>query len=263
VSRLSGVVVAVVLCAALVASAAGATARDSRAWKPHAGLAKSWAEHRRGVIAFSVRTPTREWAWHGGRVYPTASVLKPMLMLAYLQRPNVRDRPLNASDRALLRPMITRSDNAAASAVLGIVGTGGLYRVARRARMRSFRAVTPIWGNSQTTADDQSRFFLRIERLLPPRHRAYAMHLLASIVPSQRWGIGQVRLPGWRVYFKGGWGSGTGRVDHQVILLARGRQRVALAIMTMADGTHAYGKATLRGLARLLLRGLPRRGVVP
>ena len=38
---------------------------------------------------------------------------------------------------------------------------------------------------------------------------------------SQRWGIGQASLPGWRVYFKGGWGSGTGAVDHQVALLER------------------------------------------
>jgi len=129
--------------------------------------------------------------------------------------------------------------------------------------MKRFTPVTPIWGNSRITADDQSRFFLGIESLLPPRHREYALDLLASIVPSQRWGIGLVRLPGWQVHFKGGWGSGTGAVDHQVALLRRGDERVALAIMTVGDGTHAYGKETLRGIAKRLLRGLPRRGAVP
>jgi hypothetical protein len=226
-------------------------------WRPHVHDAQAYAEARRGTIAFSVRTPARSWDWRASRTFPSASVLKPMLMLAYLQRPGVRDRALRRADRALLSPMIRRSDNAAASRIVGIVGTRGLRRVARRARMRRFTPVTPVWGLSRITAEDQSRFFLRIESLLPARHRAYALELLASVVPSQRWGIGQVRLPGWRVYFKGGWGSGSGLVDHQVALLARGDERVSLAILTYGNGTHAYGKKTLRGVAKRLLRGLP------
>jgi hypothetical protein len=218
--------------------------------------AAEYAKQRRGVVAFSVRTRGHVWGWHSQRTFPIASVLKPMLMLAYLDRPGVRSRALTRADKALLRPMITRSDNATASRILGAVGVGGLRRVARRARMTSFVPVTPVWGLSRTSAEDQSRFFLRIERLLPARHRAYAMKLLASVVPSQRWGIAQVPLPGWKLYFKGGWGSGTGAVDHQVALLARGDERVAVAVMTSSQGTHAYGKETLRGVAKRLLRGL-------
>ena len=82
------------------------------------------------------------------------------------------------------------------------------------------------------------------------------MYLLAHVIPSQRWGIGRVQPRGWKLYFKGGWGSGTGRVDHQVALLTRGSERVSLAILTLADGTHAYGKETLRGVAKRLLFGL-------
>ena len=186
-----------------------------------------------------------------------------MLMLAYLDQPAVRSRALSRADKALLRPMITRSDNATASRIFGIVGTRGLRRVARRAGMERFTAVTPIWGHSRTTAEDQSRFFLRIESLLPERHREYAMGLLAGIVPSQRWGIGRVQLgDDWRLYFKGGWGSGTGLVDHQVALLVRRDERVAVAIMTARQGTHDYGKETLRGVAARLFRGLPAEGAL-
>jgi hypothetical protein len=85
------------------------------------------------------------------------------------------------------------------------------------------------------------------------------MRLLASVAPSQRWGVGRVAPRGWELYFKGGWGSGSGAVDHQVALLTRGPLRVAIAVMTTANGSHAYGKATLRGVFRRLLRGL--RGV--
>jgi hypothetical protein len=128
--------------------------------------------------------------------------------------------------------------------------------------MRRF-AVNPVWGLSLISARDITRFFLRIEALLPDRHRAYALRLLRTIVPSQRWGMARVIPDGWRLYFKGGWGSGTGAVDHQAGLLVRGEHRVAIAVLTVANPSHAYGKATLRRVSRRLMRGLgPRvRGV--
>jgi hypothetical protein len=251
-----------VLLAALLAPAPAAAGEAP--WRPHIHDAQVYAKERRGTIAFHVRTPTRAWGSRASRTFPSASVLKAMLMDAYLNQRSVRGRGLRASDRALLEPMIRRSDNATASRILGIVGTSGLRRVARRARMERFTPALPIWGNSRITPEDQTRYFLRIRSLLPARHRTYAMNLLASIVPSQRWGIGRVSLPGWRVYFKGGWGSGTGAVDHQVSLLERDEgARVAIAVMTVDQGTHAYGKETLRGIFKRLLRGLPREGAVP
>ena len=66
-----------------------------------------------------------------------------MLLVAYLRRAEVRDRALRPSERALLGPMIRRSDNAAASQVCHIVGTAGLGRLARRAHTRRFHATRP------------------------------------------------------------------------------------------------------------------------
>ena len=254
-SHRASTLIRLVLIAAVASLALPATV-PARKWRPHMFPAEVYAKQRRGIIAFAVRTRTRAFAWHGTRIYPSASLLKPMLLVAYLSQPSVRHRPLSGSDRALLRPMITHSDNAAATAILGRVGAGGLRGVARRAGMQHFTPVTGIWGNSQIDAEDQARFFFEIDHLLPARHRAYGLKLLAGITPSQRWGIGQVGPRGWRLYFKGGWGSGTGRVDHQSALLVRGRRRVSLSILTMADGTHGYGKETLRGIAKRLLRGL-------
>jgi hypothetical protein len=123
--------------------------------------------------------------------------------------------------------------------------------------MRSFHATAPIWGESEITPRDQTRFFLHIDRYIPRLHRAYAMRLLAGIVPSERWGIGAVAPKGWKLYFKGGWGSGTGLIDNQVALLRRGCARVSIAVLTMDDGSHEYGKQTLAGIFHRLLRGLP------
>jgi beta-lactamase family protein len=226
-------------------------------WHPGMRAAIGYNDTRRGDIAFAVRTDHRFYSYRPDHVEWSASVVKAMLMVAYLDEPWVASRNLTASDRSLLDPMITLSDNDAASQVDAIVGDGGLDALGARVGMTHFRAVSPIWGETQITAADQTRFFLHIDSYIVPRHRAYAMHLLASITPSERWGIGEVAPKGWKLYFKGGWGYGTGLLDHQVALLTRGCARVSIAVLSMYDGSHAYGKETLRGMFSRLLRGLP------
>jgi hypothetical protein len=227
-------------------------------WRPDVRAARNYVAHRGGNVSFAVRTEGHLWGDHRTRVVPSASVLKAMLMVAYLNRRAVRDRPLRRHDLRLLRPMIRRSDNTAASIIRNIVGNRGLRRLARRVGMRRFTPVAHPWGNSRVNAADQTRFFLHIDRYVARRHRRRVLRLLHSIVPSQRWGVGRVAPRGWDLYFKGGWGSGSGAVDHQVALLRRGPLRVAVAVMTTANGSHAYGKATLRGVFGRLLRGLGR-----
>lgn len=225
-------------------------------WAPDVDAARAYAQQRQGVISFHVRTERGRWSLDADRTVPSASVIKAMLMVAYLDRDAVRDRTLTAADRGLLDPMIRRSGNIAATRVRDIVGTEALERLARRAHMTRF-STHPVWGLSRITARDQTRLWLRFESFVPVRHRAYAMGLLAGIVPRQRWGFGRLALPaGWAVFFKGGWGSGTGLVEHQVALLRRGEERVAVAILTTGSPSHAYGKRTLRGVAARLLRGL-------
>ena len=242
---------AALLIASLLASSPPA------GWAPDVRAAREFAASRTGEISYHVRTEDEHWGLNPDSAMASASVIKAMLMVAYLNRPGVRHRELGAADRRLLGPMIRRSDNAAATRVRNIVGDGALRRLARRAEMTHF-SVNPVWGLSRITARDQSRMWLRFESFVPRRHRATAMRLLRSVVPSQRWGIARVRLPrGWRLHFKGGWGSGTGLVDHQVALLRRGEKRVAVAILTTGSPSHAYGKRTLRGVASRLLRGLP------
>ena len=228
----------------------------AHAWAPHVHWAAKYAKQRTGTIAFAVRTPGHAWGFDSRRTFPSASVLKAMLLVAYLNEPSVRGRALRSGERALLGPMIRRSDNDAASTIFVRVGTHRLRVLARRAGMSRFTPAAPVWGTSRIDAADQARFFLKIDTMLPARHRAYAMRLLENVTPSQRWGIAQARPRGWRLFFKGGWGSGTGWVDHQVALLTKGDRRVSLAILTYADGSHAYGKETLRGIAKRLLRGL-------
>lgn len=244
--------VAVLLAALALPASAGAAER----WQPDIAGAAGWAQSRAGAITFAVRTKHRLRGRGLDVQRPAASVFKAMLLVTYLRA--ARDRPLGAGDRALLSPMVRRSDNATASQVRNLVGNAAVVRFARRVGMTRF-ALGSIWGLSRITARDQARFFLDLDRFVPARHRAYALRLLRTIVPSQRWGLAQAIPEGWRLYFKGGWGSGTGAVDHQVGLLRRGRHRVAIAVLTVGNPSHAYGKATLEGVGRRLLRGLALR----
>jgi beta-lactamase class A len=245
------------LCAAAgVAADTAAGARAEEQWQPHVRAAIGYAHTRAGEVSFAVRTEDRAWGWRAMRTVPSASVLKAMLLVAYLNDPRVRGRPLRAADHRLIDPMIQHSDNVAATSVLAFVGARGVYAVARRAGMRRFTLDPSIWGLSRIDAADQARFFLHIDRDVVARHRASAMHLLATVVQGQRWGIGELRLPGWQLYFKGGWGAGTGEVEHQVVLLRHGAIRVALAVLITDSPSHSYAKRTLRGVFAALLRGV-------
>ena len=250
-----------VLLASLVAAlfAAGAPwAAEAATWSSRVAAARAYAEQRAGVVAFAV--VDQRGRLHGYRrvaTAPSASLLKPMLLVAYLRKQSVRHRPLTDHERRLLGPMIRSSDNDAAWTMLGLVGRRGLTRLAAITGMRRFRLVLPHWGISTITPRDQASFFYRIDSYIPARHRRYAMTLLAGIVPSQRWGVARVAPAGWKLYFKGGWSTGTGLVDHQVALLTLGQTRISLAITTRFNPDHAYGKETLRGVAWRLLRGLP------
>jgi hypothetical protein len=248
-----------VCLAALVALLAAAPVAGAQSWNGRVADAARYVESRSGVESFAV--VDEEGRLRGYRVRmraPSASLLKAMALVGYLRLPSVRGRALTDSERRLLGPMIRRSDNAAAGAVLRTVGSQRLYHLARRARMLDFSFAWPIWGRSTTSARDQALFFSRITRYVPRRHRGYTLFVLATIVPSQRWGIPPAAPPRWTVHFKGGWGSGTGLVAHQSALLRRDGRRLALSVITRWNPSHGYGTTTIQGVAsRLLERPLP------
>jgi hypothetical protein len=251
-TRAAVVVLVMTLLLALIPPAGGTT------WRPKLGPAKRWANQRQGSVGFAVKdTKGRMHAHLASTRVPMASTLKVMFMVAYLRQSSVRDRRLRDSDKALLAPMIRRSDNATATRIADRLGPRPMYRLARKAKMQHFSYTRP-WGLSRTSARDQARFMFRFARFIPERHRGYARWLLANVVSSQRWGIGRVKTKGWKKFFKGGWGSGTGAVDHQVVQLKRrDGTKIGIAVMTTNSPSHRYGKSTLKGVFARLLRDLP------
>jgi hypothetical protein len=224
-------------------------------WAKRVAAARAYLHHRAGHVAFAVVDEKGVLRGLRGNVqYPSASLVKAMFLVAYLER--ARHRGLTGSDRALLHPMITRSDNNAATRVRNIVGPGRVYGVARRAHMTHF-VLKQRWGDTLITANDQARYFSKIDRLVPKRHRSYARSLLASIIPAQRWGVAQAVPSGWHVFFKAGWRPLGGRqLVTQSGLFEHGKRRVSISVLTVDEPSQGYGEATIRGVTRQVLRGL-------
>ncbi len=218
--------------------------------------AASFVQGRTGSASFAVIDERgRVHGYRGSVQYSSASLVKAMLLVAYLNRKDVRRRDLHARERQLLGPMIRVSDNDAADAIYARVGLDGLNRLARRSGMRAFAAY-PVWGGCQVTARDQARFFARIPGLLPKAHRKYALGLLRTIVSSERWGIPPGTPDGWTPYFKGGWfPDDDGWRVHQAALLRRGGRRLAIAVLTRGSPSLEYGAATITGVTSRLLHG--------
>jgi hypothetical protein len=216
--------------------------------------ARTFADSRSGLVSFAVVDTSGKLLCYRCRVrYVSASLVKVMLLVAYLDRLAHDHRPLTPSHDALLNAMIRVSDNSAASAMYAHVGDAGLYRLATQAKMREFD-VFGNWATAQITAADQARFFAHLDALTPASYRAYARELLSSVVHSQAWGIARASRPQWQTFFKGGWRETTrGQLVHQVALLERGWRSLSIAVLTDGNPSQRYGRATVRGLAARLL----------
>jgi hypothetical protein len=187
--------------------------------------------------------------------FHSASVVKSMLLVAYLRMLARQRRSLDADDRALLYPMIHSSDNEAATAVLAAVGEEALDRVARDAHMADYEPAGATWGFTEVSAADLARFFFHQDSLIPRQFDGYARWLLSTIEPSESWGIPAVARPEFNVFFKGGWLPEVEGLVNQVGRLERPGIVFALAVLTTHDPSMEYGERTIEGVtARLLGR---------
>lgn len=230
----------------------------SRPTMPSASaMRKAWrfARRRGGQVSFAVLdTAGRLRGRDAGRRYVSASVVKAMLLVAELRRLERKRLGVDPATADLLRAMITRSDNAAADSIYLRIGDARLFALARSARMRRF-TVAGYWANAKVTAADLARFFSRLRKLLPRRHRRMGLGLLASVVSEQRWGLPRAAPGGWTVYFKGGWrATDRGQLVHQAAWLNDGNRNLAIAVLTDGQPSRRYGIHTVRGIANRLLQ---------
>jgi len=189
------------------------------------------------------------------RRFITGSVVKAMLLVAYLRRLNAKGQHfVDSFSNSFLYPMIHVSDNDAATQCWSIVGNAGLYSVAAAAGMTNF-SVTTDWGSAMFSAADQARFFFEMDSLIPREFVGYARHLLSTIAAYESWGIPAIARPlGYTVFFKGGWRpSPDVYLVHQIARLEGHHHTFSMAVMTDGDPEMGYGIDTIQGVTQELL----------
>ena len=211
---------------------------------------------RAGRTAFAVvDSEGRVSGVHEHWTFVSASVVKAMLLVAYLRRLDSLGRHgVDSYSNSFLYPMIHVSDNSAATQTWSIVGDGALYRLAHEAGMTDF-SIVGIWANAQISPADQAKFFFRMDSLIPRQFDGYARYLLSTIAGYESWGIPAVARPrGYTVFFKGGWrGTGLGQLVHQVARLEGHHLTFSMAVMTDGDPSMGYGIGTIQGVTGSVL----------
>lgn len=117
------------------------------------------------------------------------------------------------------------------------------------------------WGYSTSTPSDLVKAVDAMVTGTPVihgGHRAYIRHLMAGVVPDQRWGVADPPLPSSAyTETKNGWGplpdgyrlNSIGRV------LGNGRSHT-MAILTRSPEGFRYGKQTINGLSKIVYDAL-------
>ena len=218
--------------------------------------AADFLNRRAGVTSFAVVNDLGQLS--GVRVHErieSASVVKVMMLVSYLQRLSAEHRGIDAQSNAILYPMIHISDNDAATDVFDAIGGyPALERIARKAGMSDFVPGVGWWAYTQTSAADQARFFYQLDGLVPAQFLGYALNLLATIEPSQSWGVPPVARPSWAIFYKTGALPSQG-LFNEAARLERNGVMFALCVLTTGDPSMGYGEDTIEGVGADLLSG--------
>ncbi|HEX9042459.1 MAG TPA: serine hydrolase [Trebonia sp.] len=233
---------------------AAALARDIKAaYKGRSSTVAVWVDAPGPGVTCSLSGSSR---------FYSASIVKVTILGATLRKALDQHRYLTSSEVTLLRAMITKSDNNAASTLWARLGRTYLQRFLNLAGMRqTVLGSGGYWGLTQVTAHDEMlllRLLLKSNTVLSSNSRAYALSLMAQVISSQRWGVpaGAPRtvtvhvkngwLPlathGWRINSIGGFTSAKGWYS--------------IVVLSMDNPTMSYGITTVESIARVIHRDL-------
>ncbi len=262
------------------ASAASASASARATGSPQAAGSQldpfgpataSYLSTRAGTVLAAVYDVGTGQTWRLGQGPPQdeASVVKLDVLETLLAERSSDHIGLSASDQLLTQQMIEDSDNDAATSLW--------YEVGGATRIRSFNTAAgltdtspsscvncpgfpwPGWGLTTTTAADQLvllRNLIEPSSLLASADRSYALSLMESVTPSQRWGVSGGVPQQVTVALKNGWlplnGSGTDWQINSVGWVSGQGRDYLMAVLTTGNPTEQYGIDTIDQVASIV-----------
>ena len=191
---------------------------------------------------------------------------------------------LGAEEESLAESAITASDNEAAAALFGTIegrrgGLDGASAAVGETLHEGGSSGTEVatappppgavstYGQTEWPVGEAARFFRSLGRceVLGPSGTGYVESLMESVIPEQRWGLGEGGFPSdWQVGMKGGWGpeaeAGGGYLVRQSGFLQDSEGGVAVAMIASDEsGSYPAGASDLTQIAQWLageLKGL-------
>jgi hypothetical protein len=194
--------------------------------------------------------------YHAEQRFYAASAAKAMILAALLLEAQEQHRQLTTTEKGKAWLMITDSDNDAAQDLYEDVGLAGMQHFLDLAEMRETK-LSDYFGLSMLTAHDEAillRLLASPNQLLSAASRTYALNLMASVVPSQRWGVTAGAPDSVTVHVKNGWlpyPAGNWEINSLGIFTASHRAYV-MAMLTYDNPSMSYGIDTIEAAARVM-----------
>ena len=224
--------------------------------------AATYAASRPEVVGVAVIIPRRGavYTFNGDEPFPMASVAKVAILAAVLDRSQREARDLTQREEELLEPMITVSDNDAATELWAEMG--GAQGMDQYLDSIGLEGIRPnpkeYWGASRASPKDVAQLFAKLAwgDVLDAPERTYALHLLTEVVPAQRWGASAgvpddmpegtviAMKDGWYPGLYGWWVNTAG-----LLLPADERPAYAIAVLSKKQPSFETGVETVEGVA--------------
>ena len=197
--------------------------------------------------------------------------MKVLILGALLRKAEDKHKYLTRTETTEAHAMITRSDNNVASALWAELGYTYLRHFLNLAGMtQTSLGPDDYWGLTQITAHDETlllRLLVTPNTVLDASSRAYALHLMATVIPAQRWGVPAGAPTSVTVHVKNGWlprGTHGWRI-HSIGAFTGRKGWYTIVVLTQDNPTMAYGVTTIEAIARAVNHGLnpTAKAVVP
>jgi Beta-lactamase enzyme family len=252
---------------ASTASAASASCRSSAHPALAARLAQDISHALRGrvsVAAVEVDDPGQSVLCRldNSMHFDSASVVKVIILSALLRKAQEEHRSLTRTETDLAYSMITESDNDAASALWDDAGRYYLQHFLDLARMNETHlGPGGAWGLTQITAGDETvllELLLDANSVLNSSSRAFVLHLMAEVIPSQRWGVPDGAPTSLTVHVKNGWlplSPYGWRINSIGCFTGQGGG-YSIVVLTQDNPSMIYGIDTIQAVARAVNQDL-------
>ncbi|MCX5226732.1 serine hydrolase [Streptomyces sp. NPDC006553] len=253
------------------APAAAATAPQVSCTSGKAGLAVKLQRDitaalatRAGTVAVGLRdrTTNTTCTLRATTAYDSASVVKVTVLATLLWDAKKTNRYLTARESSLATAMITKSDNAATTALwnqLGVTKVKGFLAAA--GMTRTVPGSGGYWGLTRINVTDEQRLLSLItarNTVLSDNSRAYILKLMGQVVTSQRWGTPAGAPSSVTKQVKNGWlqRATRGWRVHSIGTFKGGGHDYTISVLTDGNSTMTYGVNTIQAVAKVIHRDL-------